>query len=121
MAKIHFTGVAGSGMSALAQFHAMEGGQSTGSDRAFDRGEAKSMEEKLKKLGVKLYPQDGSALDVKTKELVASTAVEAGNPDFERAKKLGIPVSHRADCLARYVSAHRTIAVAGTSGKSTVA
>ena len=118
--KVHFVGVAGNGVSALAQFHAMGGGQATGSDRTFDRGGAQELASKLKALGITLYPQDGSALDAKPDEVVASAAVEADNPDLERAKRAGLTAIHRADCLARYVAEYRTIAVAGTSGKSTV-
>ena len=41
-------------------------------------------------------------------------------PDIRRARELGLPILHRSELLARYVAAHRTIAVTGTSGKSTV-
>ncbi len=121
MERLHFVGVAGSGMSALAQFHAMEGGVATGSDRNFDRGQASELAAQLKALGVRLFPQDGSAFETPPERVVASTAIEDDNADLLRAKALGIPILHRSEKLSQYVAAHRTIAVAGTSGKSTVA
>ena len=58
---LHFAGVAGTGMSALAQFHALQarrtGGLATGSDRAFDRGEQAQIRRQLEELGVQILPQ----------------------------------------------------------------
>ncbi len=118
---IHFVGVAGSGMSALAQFHLMGGGRATGSDRSFDRGENRAVREKLEALGLRVFPQDASAfLHHGPDHVVASGAVEETIPDLARAKELGIPVRHRADELSAHVEAFRSAAIAGTSGKSTV-
>ena len=118
--KVHFVGAAGFGVSALAQFHVMGGGSATGSDRTFDSGGAAELREKLEKLGVRIFPQDGSALDGTYAYAVASTAIEKDNQDLERVRALGLKLVHRADALEQYVAAHKTIAVAGTSGKSTV-
>ena len=49
-----------------------------------------------------------------------STAIEDTNPDLKRAKELGIPVMHRSEMLAKISKEAKTIAVSGTSGKSTV-
>lgn len=117
---MHFTGVGGNGMSALAQFHVLGGGEATGSDRFFDRGEAEGLRSKLAALGVRLYTQDGTGVDLGTREVVASAAVEEGNADLRRARELGLPVVARGDALARLASGRRTISIAGTSGKSTV-
>jgi UDP-N-acetylmuramate--alanine ligase len=46
--------------------------------------------------------------------------VEDQVPDVRAARRLGIPILHRSELLARHVSRHRTIAITGTSGKSTV-
>ena len=51
--------------------------------------------------------------------VVFSTAVETGNPEYKRAKELGLPVITRPEYLARITRQFNTIAVAGTSGKST--
>lgn len=118
--KVHFIGAAGFGVSALAQFHVMGGGTATGSDRAFDGGAAAELRSKLGRLGIAIFPQDGSALDGTHAYAVASTAIEKDNKDLERARVLGLRLIHRADALSAHVAAHKTIAVAGTSGKSTV-
>jgi UDP-N-acetylmuramate-alanine ligase len=107
-------------MSALAQFQVMRGGRASGSDRAFDRGERAAGRAQLERLGIAIHPQDGSGIGGDCVALVVSTAVEEQVPDVAAARARGIPVIHRAALLARFVAAHRTIAVAGTSGKSTV-
>ncbi|MCA9726526.1 MAG: UDP-N-acetylmuramate--alanine ligase [Candidatus Eisenbacteria bacterium] len=116
---LHFAGVAGSGMSALAQFHVARGGRATGSDRFFDRGEHGHIRRALEAAGVQIVPQDGSGL-AGCDGLVVSTAVEETVPDVAAARRNGVPILHRSDLLARFVAAHRTIAITGTSGKSTV-
>jgi len=119
-AWLHFVGVGGSGMSALAQYHAHRGGRATGSDRAFDQGERSEIRAQLAAAGVQVVPQDGRALDAGCAAVVTSTAVEDAIVDVARARELGIPLRHRSELLAVYVARHRTIAVTGTSGKSTV-
>jgi UDP-N-acetylmuramate--alanine ligase len=106
-------------MSALAQFVAMKSGRVSGSDRAFDRDQQGTTREKLEALGVKVYPQDGSGLQGDCAALVVSTAVEARVPDVATARALGVPVLHRSELLAHFTATHRTVAVTGTSGKST--
>ena len=118
--RFHYAGLAGSGMSALAQFQAMTGGRASGSDRAFDRGERAGLRSELKALGIDVYPQDGSGVGPDCAALVVSTAVEDHVPDVARARELGIPVVHRSELLAHFVATHRSIAITGTSGKSTV-
>ena len=49
-----------------------------------------------------------------------STAVEEQVPDFAEARAKGIPIVHRSELLAHFVASYRTVAVSGTSGKSTV-
>lgn len=119
--SVHFIGICGSGMSALAQHRAMGGDVVTGSDRLLDRGETQAALAAFKALGIKVFPQDGSGLLADMDECVVSTAIEDDNPDLLRAKALGVAVIHRADALAREVAAGPCLAIAGTSGKSTVA
>ena len=108
-------------MSALAQLAAMEGRGVSGSDRDFDRGRNKEVRAALEKLGVKIFPQDGSGVNDSTLELALSTAIEDSNPEVVRAKEFSLKISHRSELLAGYVDRSDTIVVAGTSGKSTVA
>ncbi len=118
--RFHYAGLAGSGMSALAQFQAMRGGRATGSDRAFDRGERAEARAQLERLGIGIVPQDGGGV-AGAAAVVLSSAVEPEVPDYAAARRLGVPVAHRSELLARFAAEHRTIAVTGTSGKSTVA
>jgi UDP-N-acetylmuramate--alanine ligase len=117
--RFHYAGIGGSGMSALAQAQVMGGGAASGSDRAFDRGERPGARAQLERLGIRIAPQDGSGVPGAS-ALVVSTAVERDVPDHAAARQLGVPVVHRSELLARFVADHRTIAVTGTSGKSTV-
>lgn len=118
--KIHFIGIGGVGMSALAQLHAMGKDEVTGSDRLISKGYTDmALWDYLKKLGVKLFPQDGSGIDEKTELVILSSAIEEDNPELQKARALNIPTMHRSELLAKHVATHRTIAVSGTSGKST--
>jgi len=108
-------------MSALAQISRMEGNGIFGSDRAFDLGQAADIKEKFGSLGIGIYPQDGRVLDKTFDAVIVSTAVEDSNPEIVRAKELGLEIIHRSDFLASYLNKNKTVAVGGTSGKSTVA
>lgn len=119
LGRLHFAGVAGSGMSALAQFVVMKGGRASGSDRSFDRGQRPEARAQLEALGVGIHPQDGSGLAGDCAALVISTAVEEDVPDVAAARRLGVPVLHRSELLAHLVARYRTVAITGTSGKST--
>ncbi len=118
--RFHYAGLGGAGMSALAQFQLMTGGKASGSDRAFDRGERATLRGQLERLGIEVLPQDGSGLSPDCAALVVSTAVEDKVPDVVAARALDIPIIHRSELLAHFVAAYRSIAVTGTSGKSTV-
>ena len=119
--RFHYAGVGGSGMSALAQFQALLGGHASGSDRSFDQGGREEARAQLTRLGVQLFPQDGSGVRAPgCSALVVSTAVEDSVPDVRAARELGLPILHRSELLAHFVASHRTLAVSGTSGKSTV-
>jgi UDP-N-acetylmuramate--alanine ligase len=108
------------GMNPLAQALARSGAKVSGSDRYLDQGTEMDVFRKLRQLGISLTPQDGSAVDRQITALVVSTAIEEDNPDWLAAKALNIPVVHRATLLAELVSSHRCLAVAGTSGKTTL-
>ncbi len=118
--RFHYAGLGGSGMSALAQFQVMSGGRVSGSDRAFDHGERAGFREQLARLGIEIMPQDGRGVTHDCAALVVSTAVEEQVPDFAAARAKDIPIVHRSQLLAYFVASHRTVAVSGTSGKSTV-
>ncbi len=118
--KIFFSGIGGSGVSAIAGFVADKGYSVSGSDRLFDRNPQHPVCRRLKEHGILIVPQDGAGIDKSFDLVVFSTAVEKDNPEFIRAHALGIPVRTRPEYLADIVSHCRTVAVAGTSGKSTI-
>ena len=118
--KIFFSGIGGSGVSAIAGFVAGKGHQTAGSDRLFDLYPEHQVCRNLKEKGIAIFPQDGSGIDGSTELAVFSTAVEKGNPDFIKADELGTTVRTRPQYLTEIVSEFSTVAVAGTSGKSTV-
>lgn len=107
-------------MSALAQALLDAGFRVTGSDRYFDQGASLEILDILRRAGVELVPQDGAWLRADTQALVVSTAIEEGNPELEAARRLGVPVVHRAAMLARLAAGHDLIAITGTAGKTTV-
>ena len=108
-------------MSALARLLLANGWRVAGSDRSRDRGETPEKFEQLEKLGVRLWPQDGSGIGQDTDLLIVSSAVEDSIPDVRAAKEKNISIRKRADVLAElFNAAPQSIAVGGTSGKSTV-
>ncbi len=116
----HLAGVGGVGMSALAQALLDAGAEVTGSDRFLDQSRDLEVFQVLRAAGVRLAPQDGSALHPASRALVVSTAVEGDNPDRQAAVRLGIPVRHRAEVLAELARTRPFAAIAGTCGKTTV-
>jgi UDP-N-acetylmuramate--alanine ligase len=118
--KIFFSGIGGSGVSAIAGFMTGKGHRTAGSDRLFDLYPEHQVCRILKEKGVAIFPQDGSGIDLSTELAVFSTAVEKDNPDFIKAEGLGTTVRTRPQYLTEIVSGFSTVAVAGTSGKSTV-
>jgi len=114
-----FIGVAGTGMSALAQYLQGIGKNVSGSDRYFKEGEFNEIQEKLEAEGVKCFLQDGSGINDKTDLVVVSTAIEDTVYEVQQAKQLNIPIIKRSELLALIAESKKTIAVGGTSGKST--
>jgi len=117
---VFFSGIGGSGMLPLASIVRASGGKVAGSDRSLDAGRTPHKFDYLRSLGIQLFPQDGSGLqDGMT--LVTSAAVEDNVPDVVRARELGLTHLTRPQFLAKLLnSAQRSVAVGGTSGKSTV-
>lgn len=116
---IHVVGVAGVGMSALAQALAWTHPSVSGSDRHLDGGRRLPELDALEKAGIALTPQDGSAVHPGTEAVVYSTAIEPDNPDLAAARALSIPCRHRAEVLADLARDHTLLAIAGTAGKTT--
>ena len=116
----HFSGIGGSGMLPLASIVRATGASVSGSDRALDAGRLASKFDYLRSLGIALFAQDGSGLSDGV-TLVTSAAVEDHVPDVVRARELGLSHLTRPELLAKLINAADTsVAVGGTSGKSTV-
>ena len=89
-------------MSALAQIHAMSGDIVSGSDRLMDKGfTSLPLWSVFKKLNIKLHRQDGSGVTPDLNLVVLSSAIEAENRDWDKAKDLKLPIAHRSELLAR--------------------
>jgi UDP-N-acetylmuramate--alanine ligase len=121
MSKIFFSGIGGSGVSAIAGFVADRGHTVIGSDRLFDRNPGHPICNILRGKGIAIVPQDGTGIDASLDFAVFSTAVEEDQPEIRRAREMGITMKSRPEYLSELVAEFNTVAVAGTSGKSTSA
>jgi UDP-N-acetylmuramate--alanine ligase len=119
--RYHFSGIAGAGMNPLAQLVRARGDRVQGSDRSFDQGKNPELAARLRRLGIDLRPHDGTAVIRGIDRFVYSTAVEADTPEMRAARQLRIELVSRPALLAEVVNAGRPgVAIAGTSGKSTI-
>lgn len=116
-----FIGIAGAGMSAIALYLQGIGCNVSGSDRFFSEGGASEIKEKLENQGIHCYPQNGTGLSAVNDCVIVSTAIEDTVEEVVLAKKIGIPILKRSGLLALIAKSKKTIAVGGTSGKSTTA
>jgi UDP-N-acetylmuramate--alanine ligase len=114
MPHVHFIGIGGSGLSAIARLLLESGYTVSGSDRALT-----PFAEEVRKAGAKVYighhPRNLKAANW----VVQSSAIAEDNPELQAAKKAGIPVYKRADFLGRLMEDQTGIAIAGTHGKTT--
>ncbi|MEO7444458.1 MAG: Mur ligase domain-containing protein [Ferruginibacter sp.] len=117
--NIFFIGIAGTGMSAIAQYLAGTSVKVSGSDRYFRPDVINDTRIKLELAGIQCYLQDGSGITGATDLVVASTAVEDTVPEIIKARSLQIPIMKRSEVLALIAESKKTIAIGGTSGKST--
>ena len=119
--RYHFSGVAGTGMNPLACLMRARGHDVQGSDRSLDMGKNQEIAARLRRVGIQLTPHDGTAISSAIDRFVYSTAVEADTPEMRAARALGLPCVSRPRLLAEVVDAGGPgVAVAGTSGKSTI-
>src|SRR5688500_6656384 len=112
--RLHFLGIGGAGMSGLALVARALEAEVTGSDRA-----ESSYSERLRAVGVEPAIGHDAANLPEGAEVVVSTAIPDDNPELARARERGQAVLHRGDLLGEVTRLRRTIAVAGTHGKTT--
>lgn len=115
MERPHFIGIGGAGMSGIAKILAQRGAKVAGSD-----AKESPTAEALRALGATVHigHAAGHLADDATC-VVVSSAIRADNPELVRAGELSVPVVHRSDALASLMHGLRSIAVAGTHGKTT--
>ena len=111
---IHFVGIGGSGMSAIAEILHNLGYRVSGSDQADS-----SVTRRLVRLGVQVFIGHDAEHIAGAQAVVTSTAVKADNPEVTAARAARVPVVARAVLLAELMRLKQGIAIAGTHGKTT--
>jgi UDP-N-acetylmuramate--alanine ligase len=110
----HFVGVGGIGMSAIARILLARGESVSGSDLSLT-----PLVGRLRDEGVRIFVGHDAGNVAGAETVVVSSAIARRNPECIAAAKLGIPVLHRGEMLARLLDGRRGIAICGTHGKTT--
>jgi UDP-N-acetylmuramate--alanine ligase len=110
---VHFMGIAGAGMSALALLARRRGVPISGCDN--DTSGAGDLEA----LGIPVFQGHDPAHVDHARAVVVTAAVPGNHPELERARERGVPVVRRADALGAVVAGATVVAVSGTHGKTT--
>src|SRR5471030_3292634 len=114
LGPVHFVGIGGIGMSAIAEIMLRIGYQVQGSD-----ARAGANTERLEKLGAKVFiGHDAGHIDGAS-AVVFTSAVKADNPELAAARARRIPLVRRAEMLAELMRLQYSVAVGGTHGKTT--
>ncbi|CAN7311226.1 UDP-N-acetylmuramate--L-alanine ligase [Arthrobacter sp. LjRoot14] len=114
LGRVHFIGIGGVGMSAVARIMVARGVPVTGSD-------AKDLPvmADLAAAGAGIHVGYSAANLGAAETVVAGSAIRADNPELQAAHAAGLPVLHRSEALAAAMAGDRVVTVAGTHGKST--
>jgi UDP-N-acetylmuramate--alanine ligase len=110
---IHFVGIAGAGMRALAELLARRGIVVTGCDA--NPGATADLEA----LGIQVSTGHSAEHVAGARELIVTSAMPKDHPELARARELGIPITRRAEALGRAVAGGKLVGIAGTHGKTT--
>jgi UDP-N-acetylmuramate--alanine ligase len=111
---IHFVGIGGIGMSGIAEVMHQLGYSVQGSDQSDSY-----VVEKLRKAGIPVAIGHSADNLGDAAVVVVSTAISRGNPEVEAAIERRLPIVKRSEMLAELMRMQKTIAVAGTHGKTT--
>lgn len=115
LGPIHFIGMGGIGMSGIAEVLMTLGYRVQGSD-----AKSSKITDRLESLGAKFFAgQRAENIGADVSVVVMSSAIKAGNPELEEARRRKLPVVRRAEMLAELMRLRSNIAVAGTHGKTT--
>lgn len=112
--RIHLIGIGGTGLSAIARVLLARGVEVSGSDR-----QTSPTTEALARLGARVFIGHAPEHVAEADWVVRSSAVPDDNPEVQAARARGIPVLKRVDFLPYLTNGYRTLAVAGTHGKTT--
>lgn len=112
--KIHFVGIGGAGMSAIARILLEMGFEVSGSDLT-----TTEVTQRLEKMGAKVFVGHDSKNLGDTEAIVLSTAIPNLNPEVIAARERNIRIFHRSDIVAALMAERKGIAVAGAHGKTT--
>ena len=110
---IHLVGIAGAGMSALAELFLLRGAQVTGCDAHPENARD------LVARGVDVRAGHSAGHVAGARALVVTSAMPREHPELRRARELGVPVIRRAEALGEVTAGTMLVGVAGTHGKST--
>jgi UDP-N-acetylmuramate--alanine ligase len=111
---VHFIGIGGIGMSAIAEIMLRIGYAVQGSD-----AKAGANTERLEKLGARIFIGHDPAHVEGASAIVYSTAVKADNPEMVAGRDRRMPLVRRAEMLAELMRLQFSVAVGGTHGKTT--
>ncbi|MFJ6536920.1 UDP-N-acetylmuramate--L-alanine ligase [Paenarthrobacter sp. NPDC091711] len=114
LGRVHFIGIGGVGMSAVARIMVSRGVPVSGTD-VKDLPVMRDLSSAGARIAVGY--DAGNLGDAQT--VVAGSAIRADNPELVAAREAGLPVLHRSEALAATMAGHRVVTVAGTHGKST--
>lgn len=112
--RVHFVGIGGVGMSAVAELLVRQDCVVTGSDL-----EASSATDRLRTLGIPVRIGHSAEAVRDTDLVVYTSAAGTDNSELREARSRGIPTVRRADLLGRLTTGHRVVGVTGTHGKTT--
>lgn len=112
--SLHFIGIGGVGMSAIAQVWHAKGHAVTGSD-ASDSGTV----QRLRAAGVEIAKGHAAENVGAVEAIVVSTAINEANPEIVEARRRELPILHRSEVLGQLMREKTSIAVTGTHGKTT--
>jgi UDP-N-acetylmuramate--alanine ligase len=112
---IHFVGIGGAGMSALAELLLKAGATITGCDSTHS-----AITDRLRARGATIHiGQDPAHIEPGVAAVITTSAVHLDHPELQAALEAGVPVLKRAQALGAFVNQGTVVAIAGTHGKTT--
>ena len=112
--RVHFIGIAGAGMRAIANIFIEKGYAVSGSDLR-----PSATTERFEQMGARIFIGQQAENVAGAEVVIISSAIRDNNVELVEARRLGIPVIHRSDALIHIMSWGKGIAVAGAHGKTT--